>query len=147
MTALWFVDTNVLLYNRDRAEQTKRATAAAWLGALWKDQLGRLSYQVLIEYYANATRVDARLSPEHIRDDVRALLLWDPVPPGPQLLEVAWQVHARHSISWWDALIVAAAKSAGCSHLLSEDFQDGQDFGNLLVVDPFVHTPESLLTS
>ncbi len=45
------------------------------------------------------------------------------------------------SSSWWDALIVAAAQRVGCRTLLSEDFQAGQKFGDLTVVNPFATAP------
>jgi predicted nucleic acid-binding protein len=45
---------------------------------------------------------------------------------------------------FWDALILAAAKSLSCRFLLTEDLQAGQDFEGVLVVNPFVSDPSSL---
>jgi predicted nucleic acid-binding protein len=50
----------------------------------------------------------------------------------------------RYQLSWWDALIVAAAKAGRCRYLLTEDLHAGQDFGGLLVVNPFVTGPDDL---
>lgn len=54
---------------------------------------------------------------------------------------VAWEVQDRFGLSFWDGLIVAAAQASGCRHLLTEDLQDGQDLGGVIVVDPFRHEP------
>jgi predicted nucleic acid-binding protein len=49
----------------------------------------------------------------------------------------------RASVSYWDALIVAAAETAGCGYLLSEDFQAGRKFDDLTVVNPFLTAPDN----
>lgn len=51
---------------------------------------------------------------------------------------------SRSGLAFWDALIVAAARSAGCDALLTEDLQDGQDLDGLVVVDPFARDPSSI---
>jgi len=69
---------------------------------------------------------------------------WQPVVSDSRLVEEAWSKQDRYKASWWDSLIVAAAQSASCRYLLSEDFQDGQIFDDLEVINPFRHEPESL---
>src|SRR6266571_591783 len=59
-------------------------------------------------------------------------------------LETAWQVEDRFGLSFWDALIVAAARTSGCDHLLTEDLQDGQELDGVVVVDPFANDPTAL---
>lgn len=58
----------------------------------------------------------------------------------------AWSLQDRFHLSWWDALIVAAARSAGCSVLLTEDLQHGQDLDGLQVINPFQAPPEDWLS-
>jgi len=53
------------------------------------------------------------------------------------VIEGGWLVQDRFGLSFWDALIVSSAQAAECGYLLSEDFQDGQDFGGVRVVSPF----------
>ncbi|MDZ7736189.1 MAG: PIN domain-containing protein [Gammaproteobacteria bacterium] len=146
MTERFFVDTHVFVYARDAGEAEKQPGAAAWLEWLWHERLGRISYQVLIEYYQVVTR---KLSPgldiETARQDVRDLLAWRPVAVDDAVLEQAWQVQDRFSLSWWDALIVGAAQRAGCRYLLSEDLQAGQDLDGIIVVDPFESSPAGLM--
>ncbi len=142
MTARLFVDSNVLVYARDASEPEKQARAREWMASLWSQGRGRVSAQVLNEFYVTVTRkLKPGLSREEARKDVRDLASWNPIATDGRLLEAAWNVEDRHGLSFWDALIVAAAHAAGCDRLLTEDLKDGQDFGGLTVVDPFRNAP------
>jgi predicted nucleic acid-binding protein len=54
------------------------------------------------------------------------------------LYSEALRLHSTHKISWYDSLIICAAREAGCAILYSEDLQHGQRFGSLRVVNPFL---------
>jgi len=137
-----FVDTNVLVYARDASEAEKQPRAVKWMQRLWQERRGRLSTQVLQEYYVVVTsKLDPGLSADQARQDVRLLQAWQPVVTDPELLEKVWSVQDRHRLSFWDALIVAAALHCGARYLLTEDLQDGQLFEELRVVNPFQHDP------
>ncbi|MCJ7630698.1 MAG: PIN domain-containing protein [Longimicrobiales bacterium] len=141
-----FVDTNILVYVRDRTEEEKQSRAAEWMAALWDTHRGRLSMQVLQEYYVTVTRkLDPPRTLEEAREDVLSLRAWEPVLIDENILEDGWTVQDRYGFSWWDALIVAAAARSGSRWLLSEDFQDGQELFGLTIVSPFVHEPGSIL--
>jgi len=146
MTAPVFADTNVFVYARDASEAEKRPMAVRWLTALWKRRLGRLSYQVLSEYYVTVTR---KLSPgmptEAARADVRDLMAWSPLVVDRSIIEGAFSLMDRFSLSWWDSLIVSAAQTAGCGYILTEDLQEGQIFDRVEVVNPFSRTPREIL--
>lgn len=142
MTETFFVDSNVLVYRRDSSERSKQPRAAEWIEALWRTGRGRLSVQVLEEFYQVTTR---RLRPglpkQEARSEVRDFVAWSPVALTPAVLDQAWDVEERYKLSFWDSVIVAAAQGAGCRYLLSEDLQAGQDLDGVLVVDPFVEGP------
>jgi predicted nucleic acid-binding protein len=145
MSVKVFVDTNVLVYARDASEPEKQAQAAEWMAALWTRRAGRLSYQVLQEFYVTVTaKLLPGLDKEMARRDVRALWAWEPMAADARVLEGAWLLQDRHRLSWWDALIVAAAQMSGCRYLLSEDFQEGLDFGDPRVINPFCQRPDDL---
>ena len=147
MTARVFVDSNVLVYTLDSREADKQARAAAWLEHLWSNRRGRLSFQVLQEFYVNVTRkVRPPVEEEEARRVVRSLLAWQPVRVGAGELEAAWSIRDRHALSWWDALIVAAAESSDCRYLLTEDLQHGRDLGGVRIVSPFRTAPAELPT-
>ena len=138
-----FVDTNVFVYARDPGHPEKQERALEWLAHLWASGDGRVSTQVLNEYYATVTR---RLTPglpqARARADVEALFAWDPQPVDRALVQRAFEIGEAAQISHWDALIVAAARAAGCTHLLSEDLNDGQRIDAVTVISPFTHTPD-----
>lgn len=146
MTARVFVDTNVLVYTRDRTEPLKHERALAWVAALWEFRAGRLSWQVLQEYYVTVTRkLDPPRTPTEAREDVSSLVAWRPIPVGLPTIDAAWGIEERFGLSWWDALIVAAARLGACDYLLSEDLQAGQNLDGVTVVSPFELEPDSLL--
>ena len=146
MTAPVFVDTNVLVYARDSTDPVKHRQARAWIELLWERGLGRLSRQVLNEYYVTVTRkLDPGLSRTEAREELGLLSLWLQEPGVAALLEAAWAVEDRYGLSWWDALIVGAARLGGCGTLLTEDLHDGLDAGGVRIVDPFHHEPAEYL--
>src|SRR4051812_31103872 len=116
---LSFVDTNVLLYTVDSADQGKQGAALRWRDALWEHRAGRLSWQVLNEFYAVAIRKIGTPAPSvHVL--VESYVQWEPVGFGLPLLHRAWHWVDHAGISYWDALILAAAERSGCRWLLSE---------------------------
>lgn len=146
MTARVFVDTNVLVYQLDQREPDKQVQARSWMDHLWDTQTGRTSFQVLQEFYVTVTRkLDPGLNPEAARKIVRALWAWRPVAVDERIFIAAWGLQDRFQLSWWDALIVSAARSAGCPYLLTEDLQHGQDLDGVRVVNPFKLSPEEWL--
>jgi predicted nucleic acid-binding protein len=144
MIAPVFVDTNVLIYALDDADRKKQAAARDWRAELWRRRQGRISFQVLQEFYAKVTHKWPNVR-QQARSEVHDLLVWRPVSVDSGILDQAWKIQDRYQMSFWDALVVAAAKSASCRYLLTEDFQAGQDIDGLLVVNPFHNDPLSLL--
>jgi predicted nucleic acid-binding protein len=141
-----FVDTNVLVYARDASEPAKQPAAARWLRLLWATRAGRVSSQVLNEYYSVVTeKLRPGLSRDEARADVRSLMAWAPVPTDGPVVEGAWTVQDRYGLSWWDALVASAAQVAGCAWLLTDNLQHGQVLDGVTVVDPFRTEPQELL--
>jgi predicted nucleic acid-binding protein len=135
----YFVDTNVLVYARDLTEADKQTRAHQWLTSLWRNHNGRLSYQVLQEYYVTVTRkLSPGMSTTDAREDIRALMAWRPFSVNNALFNIAWDLQDQYCFSWWDSLIVAAAQALNCEYLLTEDLQHGQQIGKLTVLNPFL---------
>lgn len=133
-----FVDTNVLVCARDASEPERQPLARAWLEHLWRTRDGRLSIQVLQEYYVTVTRkLRPGLPPAEARADVEDLMAWRPIAVNADLVRSAWELEDRFRLSFWDALIVAGARAAGCRLLLSEDLTHGASYDGVEVVDPF----------
>ena len=148
MSAVCFVDTNVLVYARDASEPDKQPRARDWLAALWNERCGRTSIQVLNEYYVTVTqKLQPGLSREEAWLDIDNLLAWKPAPVDEALVRRAQAAHQHFALSWWDALVVAAAQMSGCDYLLTEDLHASQDLEGTQVVDPFRYGPDELLGS
>jgi len=144
MTAPVFVDSNIFLYAVDDADPRKQRVARDWYAELWKSRLGRVSFQVLNEFYVNAVRLKPAAHDE-ARAEVRDLLAWNPVAVDAGVIERGWKLQDRYQLSFWDSLIVAAAQSSSCGFLLTEDLQNGQKFDGVEVVNPFLRGPASVL--
>jgi predicted nucleic acid-binding protein len=146
MTAPVFVDSNIFLYAVDDADPRKQRLARDWRAELWKSRRGRVSFQVLNEFYVNAVRLKPAAH-DDARAEVRDLLAWNPVLVlvDAALIERGWRLQDRYQLSYWDSLIVAAAKTASCGFLLTEDLQDGQKFDGVEVVNPFLREPATVL--
>ena len=131
-----FVDTPVLLHADDTRDKLKQAQCRSWLSALWQRRSGRLSTQVLSEYYVNATRT-LKLPQGDARAKVRRFQVWQPWQTDHQTVETAWGIEVRFGLSYWDALVIATASQAGCSHVLSINLGHGQHYGAVQIIDPF----------
>jgi predicted nucleic acid-binding protein len=136
----FFVDSNVLLYCVDPVEFEKRRRAAEWMEALWRAGNGRLSWQVLHEFYWNGVK-RMRLEAARAREMVEDLSHWRPVDTSLGLVHQCWGWIDAAQLTYWDALILAAAERAGARYLLSEDFQEDRLFGEIRVLNPFNHSP------
>jgi predicted nucleic acid-binding protein len=138
----FFLDTNVLVYWIDAADEAKRRSARTWVKAVWENGTGRTSWQVLNEFYSTATK-KLGAPKRDVRLIVEAYAEWAPVGLDLVLVQQAWAWMDRASIAYWDALILAAAESQGCRYLLSEDFQEGRTYGSVRVINPFHSDPHS----
>ena len=140
-----FVDTNVLLYAFDDGDVAKRQRARQWLGECWQRRCGRISNQVLNEFYSNARkRFATAISAGDARAEVRRYQAWNPWLVDQPTIEGAWAAESRYQLNYWDALMVAAAQHQGCTLLLTEDLQHGQRIDKLQVLNPFLVGPEML---
>ena len=134
---LYFVDTNILLYAADQANPVKGAVAREHVAQLWQTSSGRVSWQVLHEYYVNAVR-KMGIPSSVARETVETLALWRPVDSSIGLVHAAWHCVDDAGLNYWDALVVAAAQRSGCRWLLTEDLQHGRVIGGITVRNPFL---------
>ena len=136
MSGRVFLDTNVLVYLFDRSAPGKRAVAARLLEERADEIV--LSTQVLQEFYVAVTRkLGKPLTEAEAEAAVRHLSALAVVVVDSEIILAAVVLSRRHRIAFWDALIVEAALSRGCTTLLSEDLQDGRRFGALAIENPF----------
>lgn len=133
-----FVDTNVLVYAHDRSETQRQPVAQALVAELWRNRTGALSTQVLQEFYVVATRkYDPPMSRREARQLVDAYSHWQLIQVDVALILAASQLEERHTLSFWNALIVEAARRAGANRLVTEDLQTGRRLAGVLIDNPF----------
>lgn len=139
MNARFFLDTNIFVYSFDRSSAAKNRRAAQLIRQAVATRKGIVSYQVVQEFFNVALRRFAQPmsvpeAEQYLSAVFRPLLA---IQSSPALISEALRLTAKHRLSWYDSLIVAAATEGGCGILYSEDLQHGMRFGEVRVENPF----------
>ena len=133
-----FVDTNILVYSHDVDAEQKHQIAQNTLLELWKNRNGALSVQVLQEFYVTMTRkVLHPIPPNSVRNIIRDYFSWHIEINDLNSILIASRIGEDYKISFWDALIVAAALKAKADKILTEDLQAGQIIEGIPIENPF----------
>jgi len=133
-----FVDTNVLVYAHDEDAGDRHAVAARLVAELWETRGAVISTQVLQEFYVNATRKIPTPIPRGLaRQIVKTYAAWQTEIVGPPEMQIASELEEQHQLSFWDALIVAAAVKGGAATILTEDMSAGRSISGVLIENPF----------
>jgi len=140
MSGRFFLDTNIFVYSFDAGSPKKAAQSAKLIRSAIETRGGIVSYQVVQEFFNVALRRFAKPmssadAEQYLSTTFRPLLS---VHSSPALYGEALRIGARFRLAWYDSLIVASAIEGQCDILYSEDFQDGQQFGTVVVSNPFV---------
>ena len=136
-------DSNILIYAVSRSDP--RHGAATELVARATSADCRQTLQSLAECFSVLVR-KYRLPVAEATGWVQSFQRLFPVVTAAQSdLDQAMRAVEEHRLSFWDAMLWAAAKRAGCSVLFSEDFQDGRRLEGVLFVDPFVPDNQRLI--
>jgi predicted nucleic acid-binding protein len=129
------VDTNVIVYAFDTADTIKQQLAIALLES---GQRLVVSTQVLLEVWWVLTRRLARpLSEAEAGAIVDELCRLPVVTTDVEMVRRSIDTARRFRLAVWDAMIIEAARTAGCDRVLSEDLQAGQDFDGVSIENPF----------
>ncbi len=130
-----FVDTNILFYAIDADAGGKHDRAKEVIERIWLARTGCLSTQVLSEWIVNL-RKKLDLEWRRVKSIVQPYLTWQVVAIDPQDPLEAIRIAHKHGISYWDGLIVQAARQAHAGFLLTEDLNSGQKIEGVEVVNP-----------
>jgi len=140
-----FIDTSVLILSEDGAHSEQREQVLACLRELWRTRSGRVSTQVLNDFYRLVTtRIAPPMPNGDARAEVRRYQRWNPWAIDHATVESAWSIESRFGLAYADALIVAAAKAQGCTVLLSLDLPHEQVYDSVQVLNPLLAMPEQL---
>jgi predicted nucleic acid-binding protein len=134
-----FLDTNVLVYLFDADDPAKQRRAQELLSNRELRAQMILSTQVLQEFYVSVTRKLAiPLDPDTAFKAVQDLTAFPIVQIDTPLILLAIRRSDKAKLSFWDALILESALVAGATALYSEDFQNGEVFGRVRIMNPFM---------
>jgi predicted nucleic acid-binding protein len=135
-----FFDTNILVYQFDQSEPAKQSKAIELIERHILAKQAVISSQVVQEFInVSLKKFAIKLSLTELELTISELL--KPLCahiPSFNFYEQALKLYSMHSIGFYDALIVQAAIDLGCTTLYSEDLQDGQQFGTVVIKNPFI---------
>ena len=137
MNELVFVDSNILICSQDADAGDKRERAIESLKPLWAAGTGRVSVQVLQEFYVNATRkLTGPLSLATAREVIHVYGEWVKAQTNAATVIRAGELAELAQLSFWDGLIIASAEQAGATCLYSEDLNAGQTIAGIKIINP-----------
>jgi predicted nucleic acid-binding protein len=139
MSGNFFIDTNIFVYTFDSTAPAKSRRAEHIVREALATRKGLISYQVVQEFFNVALRrfaqpMSVAEAEQYLATVLRPLLA---VHSSPALYLEALRLTGKHNISWYDALIVAAAAASECDILYSEDLQSGRKIEGLRIQNPF----------
>jgi len=132
-----FVDTNILVYAHDIDAAKKHKVARELITSLWDHKTGVLSTQILQEFYVTVTRkIPTPVTHLEARTIVKAYIPWAVETSAAMVLEAS-EIEERNHVSFWDAMVVAAAQRAGAVRIFTEDLNHGQKIEGIFIQNPF----------
>lgn len=131
-----FIDTNLIVYANDKRDLEKQAQALDVIRREIREGTGVISIQVLQEY-ANTALNKLNQEAGIVLRQLALLETLTIIRPDPPMVRRAVELKMLFQLSFWDASILAAAESAACRQLFSEDLNAGQAFGAIRVINPF----------
>lgn len=136
MSAIKFLDTNILVYAFDLDAPAKREIAMGLIEAGW-NSIGEAAISVQVLQELHVSLVKRGMSRDEAGQVVRDFFGWPVVDNSLELFHAGLAEQARWQISLWDALILAAARASGAAELITEDLNHGQDYDGVRVRNPF----------
>lgn len=135
-----FLDTNILVYANDARDPDKQAKAIDLVAQAMREGTGVISTQVMQEYAVVAAGklhqdLDVILRQLYLLESLEVIQI------TPALVRRSLELQFRYQVDFWDAGILAAAESANCEVLWSEDLNPGQLYANVRVENPFARQP------
>ena len=136
-----FIDTNVLIYSQNTKEAEKQSICRKVLSNIADNSLIVISTQVMQEYY-NVATLKMGIEKLLAKRTVQMFDVYEIVTIQPSIIFKAMDIHVLNQLSFWDSLIISAAKSANCMMLLTEDMNDGQVIEGVKIQSPFTFQME-----
>jgi predicted nucleic acid-binding protein len=133
-----FFDTNILVYADDSSDPRKKSVSADLVLSAMERSAARVSSQALSEYFVTVTKkIESPLPFEAAARRVELFMTMPVIPIDAKMVLSALSAMKRYGLAYWDALIVCAASASGARILYSEDFNAGQSYFDVKVVNPY----------
>lgn len=132
-----FVDTNILVYAQDAGYPDKQRKSREIIARLADSGDGVISTQVMQEFFVAATR-KLGVGPLVAKGILKTFSVFEVVQVSAALIHEAVDCSILNQLSLWDSLILAAAASAGCSTVFSEDLASDQTILGVRMQNPLV---------
>ena len=140
------LDTNILAYVEGVNGASRKESATEMVAKLPAEST-YVPVQVLGELFRVLVR-KAKYKPESARVAIFNFLdIFSLIETSPSVITAAADLSVDHGLDIWDAVILAAAASAGCRLLLSEDMQEGFTWNGVTVTNPFLPARHKLLSA
>jgi predicted nucleic acid-binding protein len=133
---LSFFDTNVLVYADDNDAPLKQTRAISLIAEHRRERSLVVSLQVLQEYFVIVTR-KIKLDPVIAQGKVQILARGKVVRFTEHDIIASIELHRLHQLSFWDAMIVHAARKANTTVLYTEDLSHGSSIAGVTIRNPF----------
>ena len=131
-----FIDSNILVYAALEQDRAKTVKACEILSDLQRDGSGLVSLQVLREL-TNVLFRKGGFSVADVRTIMDGMSVFPCVEDSRETLDHALEIKSKYDLQFYDAMIIATAKAAGCDLIYSEDMGDGAIYEGILVKNPF----------
>jgi predicted nucleic acid-binding protein len=131
-----FLDTNILVYLFDNNFPKKKRITKIAIESILKDSTPFISTQVLQECYVTLTK-KLKMDPIIAKGALQYFDKFDVVTVNSELIAEAIDCSIINQVSFWDALIIAAAEAANCNLLYSEYYNEGQVIRGVKIVNPY----------
>ena len=133
-----FFDTNILVYSFDATNQEKYEVASGLVIQAFQKGLGVISTQVLKEFYVTVTqKIPQKMDMDDAEQAIRDFSLWTVVETDVSLILKAIDIQRHYKFSFWDAMVVAAAKVSTCTNMLTEDLSHDTFVDDVHILNPF----------
>ncbi len=132
-----FLDTNIFIYAQDAGSPDKQRKSREIIAQLADSGDGVISTQVMQEFFVAATR-KLGVEPLVAKGVLKTFSVFEVVQASATLIHEAVDCSILNQLSFWDSLILAAAASAGCSTVFSEDLSSDQTILGVRVQNPLV---------
>jgi predicted nucleic acid-binding protein len=131
-----FLDANIFVYAQDTGAPDKQRKSREIITRLAESGDGVVSTQVMQEFLVAATR-KLGVDPLAAKGVLKTFTVFEIVQVSAALIHEAIDCSILNQLSFWDSLILAAAASAGCKTVLSENLNTGQNILGVKVQNPF----------